>query len=837
MAPKKVTKAAPKAAAADEDKKRKAEEAPAEEPAEKKPAKEEDVEQEQNAPADKRAQLQTTIGFNAADTTLNVVPTSGGKVLMSISEGGMQYLIASARANVGIKAGRYMYEVKIIETLNPAEIHAAPRNKVMGSRQLARLGFSTSDSPVLLGDGEASVFFDAEGYFSAGKVKTRAGQTFSRDQVIGILLNLDPKSPNVNTISLFRDGKRVSKPQALPEDLKGKTLFPHIAFRGLTVQVNMGPQSATQNMPFSCRMIQGAAKDDTEEAKTAIAGKAEVIVPVAFPDEGTFAWLDSFLASKPGYVELSDRAIQNWAQSSGLMKPRGGFGASNDKPSFAYGLPSMEDMSLRRVIKTVASITPRNYVVMEVKSNLVEAERSELLKRFSSTKFKKVAHVVMGEPKDDYKKKVQAKVLAEKQEKTTREWKTKKNMKEQKKAQLARAKEMEKKRKETEEARKKVLAEARAKREEELKKKAEDSDEKVAEAAKKELEKMEEAAKKEAEKEKEKAEAEAKKEEEKAKADAEMEVDDLGDEPPKAELSDEEKKLWFYPKTGLGDLAPEVLSKFFDKFTLPEKAEGFDDIKYDWQQAAKAKEYLRKWVLETKLTTRIDDLKPSQYFKDKQAAWNKQVLEWKGKQTTFKATPKKKAAEGDDKEKKDLKSVEDVADIGGGEPLFANFGPEDWALLALRHELVLLEDAFVKDVDDADRTVIPENHLAFYYTKYFGKQLTPKMFGHDKIADLLNMVKDTAVIENDQLTKKLSADADDFAILVKNTEENRRERQRRIDAGDETAKLKFNAAIGQPVAAVKQAVVGKGVLGNLGGGAPKPVGLVLGKGAGKFGKK
>ena len=29
---------------------------------------------------------------------------------MALSEGGMQYLIASARANVGLKAGRYMYE-------------------------------------------------------------------------------------------------------------------------------------------------------------------------------------------------------------------------------------------------------------------------------------------------------------------------------------------------------------------------------------------------------------------------------------------------------------------------------------------------------------------------------------------------------------------------------------------------------------------------------------------------------------------------------------------------------------------------------------------------------
>eukprot|EP00933_Yihiella_yeosuensis_P070562 TRINITY_DN78679_c0_g1_i1.p1 TRINITY_DN78679_c0_g1~~TRINITY_DN78679_c0_g1_i1.p1 ORF type:complete len:831 (+),score=302.87 TRINITY_DN78679_c0_g1_i1:92-2584(+) len=830
MAPK-AKKAAP--AAEVEDKKRKAEDKPAEEPAEKKPAKEEDVEQEKDALADKRPTLKTSVGFNAADTTLNVVPTSGGKVLMSINEGGMQYLIASARANVGIKSGRYMYEIKTIETLNPAEFHQQPRMKVNGSRQVVRVGFSTSASPTFLGDGEAFVYFDSDGFFAAGKSRTKSGAPFSRDQVMGIVLNLDEKSANANTVSLFRDGKRVSKPQPLPDDLKGKTLFPHISYRNVTVQVNMGPQSISKTaMPFSCRMIQDAATADSEEAKTKSAGKCEVVFPVAFPDEGTFEWLDGFLESHPGYVELSDRALQNWAQSSGLAKPRGGFGSSLDKPSFAYGLPSMEDMSLQRVVKAVAGILPRNYVVMEVKSNLIKEERGELLKGFSPASFKKVAHVVMGEPKADWKKKVHKKILEAKQDRATRDWNTKKTLKEQKKAQAAKAKELAQKRKEQEEVRKKALAEVRAKKEEELKKKAEDSDEKVAEAAKKELEKLEEDKKKEAEKEKEKAEAEAKKEEEEAKKAEEMEVDDLGDEPPKAELSEEEKKLWHQPKLAVFDVAPGVLSKAFDKFSLPEKEEGFDELKYDWQPAGKAGDYLKEWILKTKATTRIDDLQPSQYFKDKQAAWTKQVAEWKTKQGAF-----KKPANAKDTKQVDLEEVKNVADIGGGEPLFQNFGPEDWALLGLRHELVLLQDAFVKDVNDPDRTTIPENHFAFYYSKYYGKQLLPKMFDHSKLSDLLDMVKDTAVLEDSKLVMKTSADADDFAALVKSTEARRRERQRRIEAGDETVKLKFNATLANPPAGVTMPGPVTAATAATTAATGAKGGWNQGKGAGKFGKK
>lgn len=38
-------------------------------------------------------------------------------------------------------------------------------------------------------------------------------------------------SPNAFTISLFKDGKRACEPQALPEALQGKVLYPTINYR------------------------------------------------------------------------------------------------------------------------------------------------------------------------------------------------------------------------------------------------------------------------------------------------------------------------------------------------------------------------------------------------------------------------------------------------------------------------------------------------------------------------------------------------------------------------------------------------------------------------------
>merc|ERR1719469_1275856 len=72
-------------------------------------------------------------------------------------------------------------------------------------------------------------------------------------------------------------------------------------------------------------------------------------------------------------------------------------------------------MSAQRTLNSIAPVVPRNYVVMEVKQNLVQADRQENLKRFSAPHFKKIAHVVMGEPSAEYKKIVHKKLLEEKQ--------------------------------------------------------------------------------------------------------------------------------------------------------------------------------------------------------------------------------------------------------------------------------------------------------------------------------------------------------------------------------------------------------------------------------------
>jgi hypothetical protein len=194
--------------------------------------------QEPDAPKDNRPVLKENITFAAEDATLNVVPTMGGKMLSSLTEGGMSYLVAGARANVGQKAGRYMFEVKVVCSI--ASTHVGN----LRPKPMLRIGFSSSPSSLIVGDDSGGVCFDGDGSFISERKRDMNGcEKYTKEHVLAVVLNLDSKSPNFNTMALYRDGVSVSKAMPLPEALKGKTLFPHVSFRNDSVSVTFGPNA------------------------------------------------------------------------------------------------------------------------------------------------------------------------------------------------------------------------------------------------------------------------------------------------------------------------------------------------------------------------------------------------------------------------------------------------------------------------------------------------------------------------------------------------------------------------------------------------------------------
>eukprot|EP00927_Polykrikos_kofoidii_P065901 TRINITY_DN615_c0_g5_i1.p1 TRINITY_DN615_c0_g5~~TRINITY_DN615_c0_g5_i1.p1 ORF type:complete len:1042 (-),score=181.47 TRINITY_DN615_c0_g5_i1:74-3022(-) len=822
-------------------------------------------ETEEDAGEDTRTRLRDQVQMHVSDTTLNVLPSDHGNVLVPIVGGPLQYLLAGARANVGIKGGRYVFEAKVIEILNPQESRdygPHTRQRLPVPRQVLKIGLAVEGSSLFIGDDEGSICFDSEGAVTYNKEVIAGFQKFSRDQVIGLLLNLEEGSANCNTVSLFRDGVRVCKPQPLPETLKGKPLFPAFTFRCVTVQVNFGPLHSAQ-LPFVCRTLQDAAQADVFVAKdpTPKDGKYDVIFPVCLPDEGTFDWLDQFLEKNPEYTELSDRMLLDWAEKSGLPRPRA-YPGSNDKPDTHFGIPQIDEESFRRVLTALAPMQNRNMVVMEVKASLMKDERRELLKRFSISKYRKVANILMGEPAKDFKEAVKKRALKEKQRQSDADWKARKLVEKQKRVLERRTKELERERRKHEKQAKKSAAEATKKEQEERKARSGDSEEvQVTNEDKMTVDRENEA---------EKSALESADEGDDGTEDVKEEEDCP---PPEVELTDEETKRWFR-KASTSDISPHLLSACFTNFTIPDEKEGFDEIRFGWQTESTSKDHMKRWISERKITTRVESIAPGAWFRDQWSSWQGQLHRWHERQTESKDlskgsvrapaesglanagradnnngdeekadqdmkdvdAQKTKLGEATDKDGKenlregsssvegeddgfDIYGVANVNDVDGkGQPLFSRFSFEDWALLSLRFELYLLVHAFRRDINDIERVGIHEDLVPFYYNRYFKKAFSTKCYGADTCEEMLNWVRDTVSINSQTrvLETYVSDDLDNFDLFVKLTEESRRDRQLRLDAGEKLPPLAF-ARPPPPVAATPALGLASAV-GSVGGG-------------------
>eukprot|EP00927_Polykrikos_kofoidii_P027804 TRINITY_DN2434_c0_g1_i1.p1 TRINITY_DN2434_c0_g1~~TRINITY_DN2434_c0_g1_i1.p1 ORF type:complete len:900 (-),score=177.10 TRINITY_DN2434_c0_g1_i1:193-2691(-) len=699
--------------------------------------------------------------------------TAGGRLLVPLSDGGLHRLIAGARANVGVKSGRYMFEASIVEE---SRISDPSGTEQTVTKALLRVGFGADVVGSMAPDAESNaISFDSDGFFFDGKAPRQSPHTFSKDQVVAVLLNLDSESAQANTVRLFIEGKPAGEPRALPECLRGQVLFPTVSFRCVSVRVHFGPAPLRQ-LPLRCTMLQSAAAEHChviQEASQLEDGRHEVIFPVALPGEGINDWCDNFLAKHSQFSELSRRATQDWLARSATPRRPASAGA-------AAVAAAAEDKDARKALLDTAQMLPRSFVVADVRRNLTAEARKVALQGFSQAEFRRTAVVLLGEPSEEHKSYVQNAIL------------------EDKKAKLA-----------AEATKQTRLAVAKSKI-----KKAEPPGAAATGSG--------------------------------AETDAKVEQTNGADVSTNGiELTEQEKALW-HRRSVVPDISQSELARCFADFTLPHEDEGFDGgVRFEWQPIEKAQEYMREWVLQRKRVSRVEDIQPSKWFKDRWSEWNKVYQDWKKKQVEWKDVIEtlnkwKKEGTDDDDDKKeenptemdaddlDVFSVKDVTDIGSGEPLCANFEFEDWTLLSLRFELHLLLYAFRRDVGDPDRLNFNESQLAFYYNRYYKKTFNVKMYGVNETREVIAFVKDTAAITapNSMVEPVLAVEiAMDY--FVKLTEEDRRDRRRRLDAGDETAGIKFNTSPLPALAAPRRDTSVSGEAGTAprqaGGAAPRPL--------------
>merc|ERR1719491_1860795 len=84
------------------------------------------------------------------------------------------------------------------------------------------------------------------------------------------------------------------------------------------------------------------------------------------------------------------------------------------------------------------------------------------------------------------------------------------------------------------------------------------------------------------------------------------------------------------------------------------------------------------------------------------------------------------------------------------------------------------------------------DHLGFYYSKYFKRNLAPKDYGVESLKDLINLVNDSVYVSpKDILENLIPGELESVQVFALLTEVARRHRKLRIDLGEEGAAVKI----------------------------------------------
>jgi len=633
--------------------------------------------------------LSYEVGLNSLDATLDVIASSGR--VSSLSQGLFRHLRSAIRANTGAKAGRYYFEVQVLE-----RIPEAPA--------LLLAGFSTDRSSLFLGSQLTSVGFDSKG--SSCSTMRPAGELGEAKRV-GLLLDQEVKD---GSVSVFLDGEQVGS-TAIPH-LCGKALFPTVTFQNVTLAVDFHTPG-----PERCRAF-GSILEEHHARSSVQAAPKEVIIPVALPHSGLYDWsLRWREVQRPDFVEIGDDMMADWSALSCLSSrpdPSRAAGSRDDPHMACLGIEQLRSREVwRGALMDLAKNSRQSLIHSSVRRNLVEAERRSLLKNFPTAK--KIAVVLFGKPDEDFRDWVKQRTRSD------------------------------------------------------------------YEAAKEQLERR-------------RSSAEA--------AGEEPPVDDLK-EPPEAD---------FPSKMEVSD---KVLAHELKNFSLPDKAEGFDEIRYEWADEAGAKAGLLQWLREQKARRIVEGLAPGEWFDKKYKDWKDARRVFQNGQRDFSTRSQGDDSLADKVSAIDLSEVKDPHNADGeGTPIYSNFKYEDWVVLSWRYELHLLSHAFPIDAADSDRLGVPEEHMEHYWRIYYHHHFEPRKLGAANLRDALKVLKEPIQLKETSSGSRILVSTCDressIDAFVVSVEAYRRDRCRRIEAGDESAALNIPRQSKAPVPEGK--ATGKGVM-------------------------
>merc|ERR1711997_886255 len=142
---------------------------------------------------------------------------------------GWGYVWSGAKATHGFNSGSVCYEVKLLDELE---------TKVEPAVHELRLGWSTDDTDMQLGEAPCSFAYSGSAKKGRDCKFEDFGETFKKDDVVGAFLDLTGTSA---IMTFTKNGVNQGVAYEIPhEELEGKALYPHVSSRNYKFEVNFG---------------------------------------------------------------------------------------------------------------------------------------------------------------------------------------------------------------------------------------------------------------------------------------------------------------------------------------------------------------------------------------------------------------------------------------------------------------------------------------------------------------------------------------------------------------------------------------------------------------------
>ncbi|GER48171.1 heterogeneous nuclear ribonucleoprotein U-likeprotein 1 [Striga asiatica] len=341
----------------------------------------------------KKARVSEWVVLNPADCDIDFTVEGDGLVGSALYEEGFAYCWSGARANIGIRGGKYCFGCKIISA-QPVHMEDTP----LDSQNICRVGISRGDEDVRnMGETLYSFGYGGTGKFSNSGSFLEYGEEFGVGDTIVCAVDLE-NSP-MASISFSKNGVWLGVAKHFDAGPNGlgvvgspvkrlhweSALFPHVLLKNVVVQLQFsiadGLNPVEGYKPWDAAVMDG----------NAILGPAfsnindcEVIMMVGLPASGKTTWAEKWVKEHPEkrYVLLGTNLVLEQMKVPGLLR-KGNYGER-------FELLMNRATKIFNTLLSRASKIPRNFIIDQ--TNVYKSARKRKLKPFAD--FMKIAAVV-----------------------------------------------------------------------------------------------------------------------------------------------------------------------------------------------------------------------------------------------------------------------------------------------------------------------------------------------------------------------------------------------------------------------------------------------------------